>query len=429
MRKMAVILSLIILTGSMTACNNSNESSFTQGNSEIQSTSQEKNEDDTLTISSVRAFSDGFAWVHLKDSVTGKIKCACIDTKGKIQFYLDDIVTCKSYTKDYVTDFTDGYSIVTDENEVTYIINTEGRIIASSKDNDFTNVISYGDGYFAVENCKNDLHSVEYTASILDNNGAYIIKDWIKSENKIENLDYFGDNVFKYVSQDGYYENEYECYNVSTGKSFSLKDCTFESKFNDNKAIIYHYFDNYFELLYSNGKTERLDLHRTVGDNHSRDDREIFDNAIVFQKENDDSLYLYDISSGKSSTLYVCGNGVSANIAGYSNGDFLLTVNSSNNSGGKSDWFVLIDKQGNNLFEPIEGKIRSFSCDRIITMENIIYDTKGNAVTVPQNYEIDTKYNDNLLCVKSPEYNYSGYDDYIDINGNLLFNGNMQNNQ
>lgn len=119
-------------------------------------------------------------------------------------------------------------------------------------------MISYGDGYFAVEHYKNDFHNVEYTVSILNENGDFIIKDWIKSDNKIEKLVYSGDNVFTYTSFDGYYENNYECFNAETKETFSLKDCTLESQFNDDKAVIYHYFDNLYELIYSNGKTEKI---------------------------------------------------------------------------------------------------------------------------------------------------------------------------
>lgn len=407
----SAFLVLVLLFAMCSCSNKSNNDLKLQSNNKTQIESQINSSKYTLDY--VESFSEGYAWVHVTENEIGEGKNACIDENGKIKFILDDIVANSKEKKEFMS----GYSVVIDSEDVNYILSSDGKIIASSSDGNFDNVVAYGGGYFAVVDYVNDFHTVEYVASILDSNGDYVIKDWIKSDAQIQ-ISYSGDGIFNYLSVDGYYENDYKCYNAKTKEAFDINQCRWSGVFSNQKTVIYHYFDNYYELIDSSGNTKKLDTDH-ISIVSDKDDNMIFDNALVYEK--DESLYLYDISSGKTSSFYPCGNGIRVEIVGYENGVFCLNIRGKNNSNAKGNWFVLVDQKGNNLFDPIEGEVMSYSCERIITKDRKVYDLNGKSIEIPKDYEIANSFNNNLLRVKSPDYNYAGYDDYMDNNGNLIF--------
>ena len=177
MRKGKLISAFLVLVFLFAMCSCSNKSNNDlklQSNNKTQIESQINSSKYMLDY--VESFSEGYAWVHVTENETGEGKNACIDENGKIKFILDDIVANSKEKKEFMS----GYSVVIDSEDVNYILSSDGKIIASSSDGNFDNVVAYGGGYFAVVDYVNDFHTVEYVASILDSNGDYVIKDWIK---------------------------------------------------------------------------------------------------------------------------------------------------------------------------------------------------------------------------------------------------------
>lgn len=385
------------------------------------STTENLTSDNVFTKRFVEDFSDGYAWITLSNESRNFYKFVCINDKGEIQFVLNDLIDIE-YSNG-IGNFKDGYAVVVDKSEVTYIIDTTGKIISSNKDGVYDKVICYDDGYFLVEKCNNNLHEVSYAYSIIDGKGNILIKDWFISNNQNSTFKYRGDSVFSYVSTREY---DFECINVKSQKRFKLERVKTFYCYNENKTFLLgEFWRGTNQIIDNEGNKVQLDLDDyRVGTDYNN--KPIVNNSIICYKSNDDSLYKLDVNTGEVRELYHCGNGISAGVVDYNNESILLNVK--DNQG--KNWVVLIDYQGNDLLTPFEGEPVSLSCDRIIThlpktgTKKYIYDLKGNQISFDdKTYSISSsRFNSDLICVSiKVDSDTTRQSNYIDINGKLLF--------
>ena len=366
----------------------------------------------------VNDFSDGYAWITLSDASLGNKRFACINTNGEIQFYLNDLIEIEY--NNGIGEFKDGYAVVVDKSDISYIIDTSGKILSSSKDTGYDKVICYDDGYFLVEKCNNDLHEVNYTYSVIDKNGKIMNKDCFIYDKKYETFEYCGDGVFCCtINMNG----DRDCYNVKTYTSFKLEDVNSFYGFNNSlSGFNQKYMWGVSQLVNSDGNVIDSD----IGDYYFVSS--ILDNYALCQ-DSGDNIYVYDTKSREMNEIYHCGNGISAIVVDYNNDHILLDVKDDQSK----HWVVLIDFYGNNIFTPFEGEPEQLSCDRIIAhftetgYKRFVFDIKGKQIEF-DNETIDikpTKYYNDLICVSIIDNKGNTIsDNYMDINGKLLFSDN-----
>ena len=418
------LLCFAILLSALYGCGNNAPDSLLS-DSIVQATDESnKMDDNSFYIDSVKDFSDGVAWVTFKDSQNNK-KQACIDTKGEVQFVLEDVL---NNPKPYTREYENGYAVVNDSNNY-YIIDKKGNIASSSKDGKYDKIVSYGDGYFLAEKYNNNyLHEVNYTYSVIDCKGKTLASDCFILKDSSSSFDYRRNGVFSYCAQR--YElfantrYKYDCFNVKTKQKFTLDHIETFFDYAGEQTIIVG--EEGIQLSDANGNVKEL----TFPEKPFRSKIDILSgitkNCFVYCIRNhdsgddhDNSLYIYNTSSGQINELYHCGQGISAELCDYNEKEFLMGIRDNTKS---KTWFVIIDHQGKNLFEPIEGEPTGLSCDRIVTHSNI-YDNKGNIITIANTDSLgfSKKYHDNLVAVKNYKNGDSDFKNYIDINGNLLF--------
>lgn len=383
-----------------------------------------KLDDNSYYIDSVKDFSDGCAWVAFRDSQNNK-KQACIDTKGEVQFVIEDIL---NEPKPYTREYENGYAVVNDSDNY-YIIDKKGNITSSSKDGNYDKIVSYGDGYFLAEKYNNnDLHEVNYTYFVIDCNGKTLASDCFVLKDSSPSFDYRRNGVFTYCVQRydllANTRYKYDCFNVKTKQKFTLDHIETFFDYTGEQTIIVGKED--IQLSDANGNVKDLVFPEMPFGSKIAVLSGITNNSFVYCIRNNDSgddhdnsLYIYNISSGQINELYHCGQGIYAELCDYNEKEFLLKIRDNTKS---KTWFVIIDYQGKNLFEPIEGEPTGLSCDRIVTQSNI-YDNKGNMITAANTDPLgfSKKYHDNLVAVKNNKNGDTDFKNYIDINGNFLF--------
>ena len=426
--QLSLFLLLCVFILNASGCGSSNNSPVANSYAGSKYETTEKNEtaNNGYTVTGTKDFSDGYAWISIRQGAKGQSKRACIDTSGKIQFILDDIVE-GTLTNDQIRDFKSGYAAVKDNSNNTYILDTKGNIVSSSKTGNYDHIVCYGDGYFLTEKKNNNLHEVNYTFSVIDANENYLLTDCYTTEKEITDyyaFNYRGDNIFSYTRYSNGYGSGYDFINVKTGKVFAIDVDAFYG-YSDNKGIARN--DSKNQIVDVNGNYTEIPLERCYAKSS------IYNNSFAYQKSNDDSLYVYNLSTGQSKELYHCGTGISAKICDYNNEVFLLNIVDTTTKT-YEDWFTLVDYQGNELFAPKEGDPIGFSSDRITAnYENHadkikVFDNKGNEIIAAKEGELalaqNDIYHDGFLCVNtnaSSAFSGINCNNYIDINGNLLF--------
>lgn len=149
--------------------------------------------DNNYLIRQAGQFSEGYAWVSLYNDKTDIEKYACINSEGKICFFLDE-----NLKPDYKTDksnFHNNTSLLSNDT----IITTEGQIIFSV-DDVYTDVLAYGGGYWAIAKHISNINEDKYLISFMDTNGIFLDYEWDLSLSSISdvNMNYYGESVFAY---------------------------------------------------------------------------------------------------------------------------------------------------------------------------------------------------------------------------------------
>lgn len=434
-KKLSLILCSAMLLLSVSGCGeesgaSSQQSQQTTSNSQISSqvdaSNVENDAEESYTVTEVSDFSDGYAWIYAYNTQTGNknnSQKVCINSSGEIQFFLDEKIQGESFE---VTDFKDGYCIVSNENDEEFIINTKGEIMLSSKDEMFDRVLSFGGGYFVVEKYINDYHTAEYKAFIINEKGEQIGDYWMSQQNEFDEniIEYNGDGVFSCLVGGSNWTDRYsyDLINVERGNTFSVEKDYRGIDFVDGLFLLVE--DSKPILLSSDGNTQDLKINIEEGASVSYG--AISDGGFVYcvNKDENKNVYFYDIESGKSTEIYNCGKGINVGFGKFSDGYLVLML-----KGDEKSYFTVVDKSGNTQFEPIEYlEVYNISYDRIISHKDDgykVFTVKGEEIKIPDDYIIHQNYYvDNLVAVhKETDGNWNNYN-YIDLDGNLLFEDN-----
>ncbi len=433
-----LILSVLCGCGSKEQSQNKDNTKSMDNNVTEMSITEKPESDSVFTKRFLEDFSDGYAWITLSDESRDNNRFVCINTKGEIQFILNERIPLDGakYYND-IGRFKGGFAVVVDNNDIPHIIDTSGNVLSTGSGDGYDQVLAYGDGYFLVEKYISNLHESSYVYTVIDSSGNPIIKDWFISETQNTTFKYRGDNVFSYnctlTWSGGWSYYDFECINVKTQNRFKLENVESFFQFDNKKTVLVgKHYDGHNQIIDSNGNVILSDLNEysfNLDGVAGGYEPIAINNHMLCKKSNDKSLYWLDLNTGQISELYHCGNGISATVRGCNDEGILLNVTDDK----KSNWIVLIDYSGNEQFAPFEafdGEAKSLSCNRIIA--NVrgdkgdsynVYDLKGNRISFEGT---DTKldkyeFNSNLIIVKTKNTKGEEYYNYMDINGKLLF--------
>ena len=405
----------------------------------------------SFTISeSVNSFNDGFAWITVKEETTGVTKRACIDTKGKIQFILNDIFEINDRT--IINEFQKGYAVIAKPRDDTvtrngskyiettwidYIIDKSGKIVWNSEEAGFDAVVCYDDGYFVVSKKEKDSNGENTSYSIIDSSGNILYKDCLVDDDSFHlgTVLYKGDDVFC-CENDNSSSYDVKCVNAKSKKVFNI----------DNVDRFYNY---------NNGLTAvtRVNMKPTlIIDNEGNILRSDLEDIYLYTGLTNDSficsilhengLYKYDLNTKQMNKYFDQSQEKQKEICDYCDEGVLFDITDEQNN----HWSVFVDYQGEKIIEPIKGTPNCISCDRIIVISldstgnetKQVYDFSGKLIepegnikdfvsySYPKKYEksMAYKFTDNYIPVTALDSNGEEYCNYMDINGKLLFKEN-----
>lgn len=277
------------------------------------------------------------------------------------------------YSTDKTVDFTvigKSSTIVSELNKDTYeyipacIVDGTGRVVKTFDDK--TQIAAYGDGLALIYQRKETISAIEHLYGIIDFAG-----NWVQAMTNLETYNneehyYAGDGIFAIAVWTGYYHNDYLFWNGNNGNMFYVSGLEVPPNFKNEVAFVYdtsysriiNPFDisnlnedeegvatpDYF-LLYSDGTFKEVDM-------ENKELRGCSNGYIYYNAEDDENVtYIIDISSSNQSTFTYYEYPASMINSIDFVGDYgLVTINGANGN----LYFTLIDKNGNQKFEPIE---------------------------------------------------------------------------
>lgn len=369
-------------------------------------------------FSSSTSFSDGYAWISFEELEDNEEELtACINKSGEIQFFTDENI-------DDLGEWQDGTCKIKNK-----IINTNNETIFET-DEEFTKILAYGDGYYAIAKYEHNIDSRKYFIYFLDTSGNWFDTSYDLNLQNLPDVTYLGENIFGVG-------NVY--INLNTKQATEITDYHCKSirgKFNNGVAIDTSSWVN-GSLIYSDGSVKSLDLNRGIVQGP------VSDGGFVYSNTDDNKnthLYFYDINTETSLEITSYKEGVeiknSDNLY-FEDGYLFLSLKGVDGL----NYITFFDKSGNEVTEPVAHEhIGMLSSNRIITYDlnwnndikkydkriYTIYDGKGNFVFETNQYEyeialekthgskiIENCYQEN--CIQVDKYGY------LDADGNLLF--------
>lgn len=431
-------ISLLTLVG----CGEERKENISSPVEDTNQSTELKNAKNGHIIDYVYEFSDGYSWIKVVDTETEdykKCRYAFINSSGEIEFFLDKKIEGATL---YAGGYKDGFSLINNGEEI-LVMNTQGEILLSATEVGFDDILAFGDGYFAVQKYVNDFHTAEYKVFVIDQQGN-MIGDYLASQPETfdsYDIDCLQEGIFTYPNNDS------KLFNAKTGKPIEINpnyeiNEIYDCFVNGNCLVSVKDIntkDYQLALLHKDGSIETC---KTNNPSYLLSNG-ISDDGFIYSTTTDNSveyLYFYDLLSKKSNLIYSCGTGIElpiqtgggpvrknfgSNIFSFNNGYSTILIRSN-----KSSYFTVVDKLGNIQFEPKECyKAEGISCNRIVSEQHgdcKIFTEKGEEIPIPDDYIIhQDSYSDNLIAVhKEIDEEWSSCN-YIDIDGNLLFENDM----
>ena len=317
-----------------------------------------KNEETKIT--DAKDFSDGVAWVRDENN-----KVYLIDEKGKELFELGEISRGLGIP-DSVENFIDGYAKVEDEKSER-IIDKKGKTVLTI--NEDMEVENSGDGFAIVETDEEDYLGTTEKMGLYDlEKQEYILE---LSENYTR-MKYLGEGMFLVLQkEEGSYKTPAFIFNTETAQTVKgpTEDRYIEEMANYNNGYAVAVKDGTFCLIDKNGNEKTLGVDGFYGLTTGK-----YAEGLIYIKE-----AFYDENGNKVIDL------AEQNVSNYPvfvDGYALVTFDN-----GSNDYYTIMDKSGEFLFEPI----KFISTDNVRDTESFaIYDdqeelAKGGYILAREN--------------------------------------------
>lgn len=420
MKKIISFALSLVLIFSLAACGKKNSDIEVVKDYESQPASgnSEGGQNIALNPTEVRNFSNGYAWVKS----SGSKSCSLIDTSGKI------ICTSTSYVEDY-----DGRNDAHDmSNDACYvkekvgdkdgesiynykIINKDGKIVASSTDGKFDEILAAGDNLFFVHKYESGIDVSRHLYGTINEKGEFVnqLRECPYGVLEKDKTKYIGGKAFL-VNMDGSYYGNLYVYMSSNGKYFG--EVTDEGIGNVGSSLyvinqygikaegsdtLYSPRDGYEHIaIRSDGKIEKAPKFSYIANG-----------LLVTNDEENKSVSFTDPATGKTfnfSKYYIS----SAEAADYK---LLVHINGAD----QKNYCTILDKTGNMLFEPIIGSEANASDGRLVLRTDEGYsvlDYTGKVIIPAGTYSYIGAFNSGIAWAKNSSDQYVG----IDVNGKVV---------
>lgn len=424
MKKIISFALSLVLIFSLAACGKKNSDIEVVKDYESQPASgnSEGGQNVALNPTEVRNFSNGYAWVKS----SGSKSCSLIDTSGKI------ICTSTSYVEDY-----DGRNDAHDmSNDACYvkekvgdkdgesiynykIINKDGKIVASSTDGKFDEILAAGDNLFFVHKYESGIDVSRHLYGTINEKGEFVnqLRECPYGVLEKDKTKYIGGKAFL-VNMDGSYYGNLYVYMSSNGKYFG--EVTDEGIGNVGSSLyvinqygikaegsdtLYSPRDGYEHIaIRSDGKIEKAPAFD-----------EIINGMLVKRDREKESVSFTDPTTGKTAAF---SKYYPEYIIAAGNDNFLIVIEGAD---GKY-YYTILDKNGNMLFEPIAviaGTNANASDGRVVLRTDegcSVLDYTGKVIIPAGTYSEIKPFNNGIAWAKNSSDQYVG----IDVNGKVV---------
>lgn len=420
----------LVLIFSLAACGKKNSDIEVVKDYESQPASgdSEGGQNVALNPTEVRNFSNGYAWIES----SGSSVCSLIDTSGKI------ICTSTSYVEDYdgrndAHDMSNDACYVKEivgdkDGETIYnykIINKEGKVVTSSTDGKFDEILAAGDNLFFVHKYESGIDVSRHLYGTINEKGEFVnqLRECPYGVLEKDKTKYIGGKAFL-VNMDGSYYGNLYVYMSSNGKYFgevtdegigNVGSSLYVINKNGIKAegseTLYSPQDGYEHIaIRSDGKIEKAPAFD-----------EIINGMLVKRDREKESVSFTDPTTGKTVTF---SKYYPEYIGAAGSDNFLIEI------AGKDGkyYYTVLDKNANMLFEPVAGTYANANDGRLVlctderysafeyTGKCSVLDYTGKVIIPVGTYSYIGSFNSGIAWAKNSSDQYVG----IDVNGKVV---------
>ncbi len=407
MKKIISFALSLVLIFSLAACGkkNSDIEAVKDYGSQQASGDSESGQKTSLNLTYVRDFSNGYAWIKS----SGSSGCSLIDTSGKI------ICTSTSWVSDSdensgAHDMSKDACYVEEGDGIYKIINKEGKVVASSEDGKFDEILAAGDNLFFVHKYESGIDVSGHLYGTINEKGEFVnqLRECPYGQVSETYIKYIGGKAFRLSLNAQIYMSSNDTY-ISGGIDVS-----------NNPANIGDtlYIYNYYNCIQAEGSDTRYDYdYVAISPDGKIEKAPDFDYVIsgmlVKRDVNNSQFYvsLTDPATGKTSVF----SKYDVNEIHSADNNFLLELNGKDGN----KYFTVIDKNCNMLFEPVMGTGAEANDNRLVLSADEGYsvlDYTGKVIIPTGTYSSIRSFNSGIAWAKNSSDQYVG----IDINGKVV---------
>ena len=377
-----------------------------------------------LNLTSAYNFVNGYAWVKS----SGSESYSLIDTSGKIictstAIEIHGMSNDACYVKEKVGD-KDGEAIYNYK-----IINKDGKIVASSTDGKFDEILAAGDNLFFVHKYESSIDVSRHLYGTINEKGEFVnkLRECPYGELSKTYTSYIGAKAFRVGA--GVYDDPY-IYMSSIDKYIGNNAIAYGTQINIGNSLYivnesgikvegsdtgyYEYDDDGYAyvVIRSDGKVEKAPAFD-----------EIINGMLVKRDREKESVSFTDPATGKTATFSKY-YPVYIDTAGKDN--FLIMIEGADSK----YYYTILDKNGNMLFEPIEGTRgeiyseraagETYASDGRLVLRTddgySVLDYTGKVIIPAGTYGRINSFNNGIAWAKNSSDQYVG----IDVNGKVV---------
>ena len=359
-------------------------------------------------ITEVRDFSNGYAWVLTSDT-----EWSLIDTSGKVIYTstgeTHDMSKDACYVEEYAGDDKNGESIYNYK-----IINKEGKVVASSADGKFDEILAAGDNLFFVHKYESGIDVSGHLYGTINEKGEFVnqLRECPYGQVSETDIKYIGGKAFRLSLNAQIYMSSIDTY-ISGGIDKSNNPANI-----GDTLYIYNYH-NFIQAEGSDTQYYDDDGYKNVaispdGKIEKAPDFDAVINGMLVKKDYTNqyvSASFTDPATGKTSVFskYDVSEIYSAD------NNFLLELNGKDGN----KYFTVIDKNCNMLFEPVMGTGAEANDNRLVLSTDEGYsvlDYTGKVIIPVGTYSSIRSFNSGIAWAKNSSDQYVG----IDVNGKVV---------
>ena len=345
------------------------------------------------TLIEVRDFSNGYAWVLTSDT----LEWSLIDISGKA------ICTSTGEPHDMSKD-----ACYVEESGGYKIINKDGKVVASSADGKFDEILAAGDNLFFVHKYESGIDVSGHLYGTINEKGEFVnqLRECPYGQVSEADIRYIGGKAFRLSLNAQIYMSSNDTY-VSGGIAMP-----------NNPANIGDtlYIHKYYNCIQAEGSDTSYDYDYVAispdGKIEKVPDFDAVINGMLVRKDYDNqSLSLTDPATGKTSVF----SKYDVHEFYRADNNFLLELNGKDGN----KYFTVIDKNCNMLFEPVMGTGAEANDNRLVLSTDEGYsvlDYTGKVIIPAGTYSSIRSFNSGIAWVKNSSDQYVG----IDVNGKVV---------